>query len=83
VDYAGNNTLIATFTATEEGYLYDATGYLEDATDYLYDAGTAPWVLTTRNRVRGKDIAFELIMSSGAVGIERIQAEIAVLEGGE
>ena len=83
VDYSGATTLIATFTTTAEEYLFDATGDLNDATAYLSDSGSQPWVETSRDRIRGTDIAFEFVMESGAVGIERIQAEIAVLEGGE
>jgi hypothetical protein len=68
IDYAGTATLISTFTTTAEEYLYDATGDLNDATSYLSDSGSQPWVETTRNRVRGTDIAFEFVMESGAVG---------------
>lgn len=82
-DYDGNSTAIDTFTVTDEDMLFEATGYLADATGYLHDAGSNPWVEISRNRVRGQDFAFEVIMSTGRVGIEKIQAEIVVLEGGE
>jgi len=64
-------------------YLYDATTYLADATTYLNDEGVVPWTETTRNRVRNIEMAFELNVSSGRVGVEWFKADIAALEGGE
>ena len=82
-DYSGNDTIIKSFTVVDEEMLADATGYLNDATGYLADAGGNPWIEVSRNKVRGKDFAFEIRMPTGRVGIEKIQVEIVVLEGGE
>lgn len=82
-DYSGNDTLIKSFTVLSDEMLSDATGYLADATGYLADAGGNPWIEVSRNKVRGKDFAFELRMPTGRVGIEKIQVELVVLEGGE
>lgn len=62
-------------------YLYDATGYLHDATDYLYGQGAIAWMETTRNRVRNTEMAFEILVTSGRVGIEWVKVEIAMVEG--
>lgn len=79
-----DKVLLKSFTFYGEGdYVYDATGYLDDATGYIYDTGTAPWTEMTRNRFRGKEMAFEVELSSGRCGIEWCKAEIAMLEGGE
>jgi len=85
VCYAENDKVILkSFLTTAEGeYLYDATGYLNDATGYLYDTGTSPWVEATRQRYRNYEMAFEVELTSGRVGVEWIKAEIASLEGGE
>ena len=73
-----------TVTLTPGGdCLYDATGDLADATGDLYDDGYYAWVETTRNRVRSGQMAFEIYLSSGRVGVEWVQAEIAQVEGGE
>lgn len=73
-----------TFDSVSEGtYLYDATGYLDDATEDLYDTGTVSWVETTRDRVRSDEMAFELELTEGRVGVEWCKAEIAILEGGD
>ena len=82
-DYSGTDTAIKSFTVLSEEMLSDATGYLADATGYLADAGGNPWIEVSRNKVRGKDFAFELRLPTGRVGIEKIQVEIVVLEGGE
>jgi hypothetical protein len=63
--------------------LADATGYLADATGYLADSGASAWTETTRNRVRNTEMAFELNIASGRVGVEWVRADIAALEGGE
>ena len=77
-------TQIKTVNLTGDGTdLYDATGYLHDATEYLYDQGAYAYVETSRNRVRGKELAFELMLTSGRVGIEWIKADIAMVEGGD
>ncbi len=82
-DYSGNDTAIKSFTVVDKEMLADATGDLADATGYLADSGGNAWVEVSRNKVRGKDFAFEIRMTTGRVGIEKIQAEIVVLEGGE
>lgn len=82
-NYSGNDTVIKSFTVVDYEMLADATGYLHDATGYLADAGGNPWIEVSRNKVRGKDFAFEIRMPTGRVGIEKIQSEIVVLEGGE
>lgn len=74
--------LLKTVTLTNEGeYLYDATGDLADATDFLYDDGYYAWTETTRNRVRNDQMAFEIYLTSGRVGVEWVKAEIAMVEG--
>lgn len=77
-------TAIATFTVTSEGqYLYDATEKLAVATGFLYDTGSSPWVVTSRNRIRNDEMAFEVELTSGRCGIEWCKAEIALVEGGD
>lgn len=68
---------------TDGSYLYNATTYLASATQYLYDEGALPWTETTRGRVRSIEMAYELNVSSGRVGVEWFKADIASLEGGE
>jgi hypothetical protein len=67
-------------TAGQE--LYDATGDLNDATEDLYDMGMTPWFETSRNRIRGASIQFNIVIASGRVGIEGLKAEFAMVEGG-
>lgn len=59
-----------------------ATGVYNDITGYLYDAGSSPWTLSTRNRIRNDEMAFELELTSGRCGVEWCKAEIALVEGG-
>jgi hypothetical protein len=63
--------------------LNDATGDLYDATGDLADEGGYAWVETSRNRIRSTQMAFEILVTSGRVGIEWIKAEIASVEGGD
>jgi hypothetical protein len=84
--YIDDNTgiQVGTVTLRDSGAaLYDATGDLYDATGYLYDEGSPTWVETIRNRIRSTQLAFEIVVSSGRVGIDWVRAEMAVLEGGE
>lgn len=67
----------------EAEFLADATEELNVATDELYDTGTSAWVESSRNRVRGQEMAFELELTSGRCGAEWCKAEVAVVEGGE
>jgi hypothetical protein len=77
-------TSLKSITLLNEGtYLYDATGYLAVATGYLYDDGASAWVETSRNRIRATQMAFEILATSGRVGVEWIKAEIALVEGGD
>jgi hypothetical protein len=62
-------------------YLNDATGYLAAATGFLYDEGASAWTETTRNKIRSSEMAFEMTVTSGRVGIEWVKAEIAMVEG--
>lgn len=62
-------------------YVYDATDYVYDAADYLVDSGIAPWIQTTRERVRSSTIGFEIATSSGRVSINKMNAELATVKG--
>ncbi len=78
------NVTVKTITLRAAGtYLYDATGYLYDANEFLYDEGSPTWVETARSRARSTQMAFELLATSGRVGIEWVKAEVALIEGGE
>ena len=44
-------------------YLADATGYLAAATGFLYDEGAAAWTETTRNKIRSREMAFEIVVT--------------------
>ena len=92
--YKDEETAVAlkTVTLTSEGTeLYDANGdFSDDAgppendiTGYLYDEGSYAWVETSRSRVRHPQMAFEIYVTSGRVGVEWVKAEIAMVEGGE
>ena len=84
--YTDDETSVAlkTITLRNAGvYVYDATGYLADANEFLYDEGSPTWVETARGRVRNIQMAFELLVTSGRVGVEWVRAEVALLEGGE
>ncbi len=75
-------TELKAITLTSDGDdLYDATGDLADATGYLYEGGGYGVTETSRNRVRSDELAFEIVISTGRAGIERIVAEIAMVEG--
>jgi hypothetical protein len=65
------------------GYLYDATTYLYDLTGYVYDLGNAPYVSLSRNRTRATGLALQIVTTTGRIGLDKIQAEIAILQGGE
>jgi hypothetical protein len=70
-------------TLTQAGdYLFDATGDLNDATGYLYDDGYYAWTETSRARLRNTQMAFEIYVTSGRVGVEWVRADIAMVEGG-
>jgi hypothetical protein len=73
---------LATVTLPGEGtLLYDATGDLYDATDYLYSSGAYAWTETSRARLRNNQMAFEIYVTSGRVGVEWVRADIAMVEG--
>lgn len=73
---------VGSITLPQTGtYLHDATTLLHDATGFLYEEGASAWVATTRNRVRNTEMAFEILVTSGRVGIEWCKAEIAMVEG--
>lgn len=80
----GDLVLLKTITTLDAGQeLYEATHDLYEANEELYSAGAASWVETSRSRTRGIEMAFEIEMVSGRVGVEWCKAEIALLEGGE
>lgn len=64
-------------------YTINYTGAATAIATITVTAESYPWVETCRNRVRAQALVFEIRLTSGAVGIERIQAEIAIVEGGE
>lgn len=73
---------LSTITLRNAGTeIYDATGEINDATSFIYDGGTAPWFETTYNRARGSSFQWQLLASSGRVGIEGLKAEVALVEG--
>jgi hypothetical protein len=75
---------IATLSLPNEGeLLYDAEDALYGATGYLYSSGASAWTETSRARVRNPQMAFELYVTSGRVGVEWVRADIAMVEGGE
>lgn len=74
---------VTTLTLTGGEYLYDATTYLDDLTGYLYDLGAMPYVVNSRGRARAVGFSIQVYISSGRCGLDRVQAEVAMLEGGE
>jgi hypothetical protein len=79
-----NSIALKSITLLSEGDdLFDATVDLNDATGFLYDAGASAWVETSRNRIRSSQMAFEIMVSSGRVGVEWVKAEIAMVGGGD
>lgn len=74
--------VLSTITLRDAGTeIYEATGEISVATSFIFDGGTSPWFETTFNRARGSSFQWQLLASSGRVGIEGLKAEIALVEG--
>lgn len=61
--------------------IYYATGDLATATQTLGDMANTAWVDTSRSRVRGTSIQWQIDAESGRFGLEGLTAEIALVAG--
>jgi len=61
--------------------IYYATGDIADATTLLGDMAGTAWIETSRSRVRGTSIQWQIDSTEGRFGLEGLTAEIALVAG--
>ena len=73
---------LGSFILYDEGTeIYDMTGEINDLTQEIYSLGTGPSFETSFNRARGSSFQWKFTTTSGRVGLEKMNAEIALVEG--